>query len=61
MLIYECRMPVPLNWNGRAAQAPTIADSEWQKHRETICQLRPLMKLNVLVAIMARDHNFSAT
>ncbi len=50
-----------LNWNGRATQAPSITESEWEKHRPVICQLRPLMSLDCLKDIMERDHNFIAS
>lgn len=50
-----------LNWNGRASQAPPIADSEWEKHKEVICQLRPMMTLESLMVIMTRDHGFTAS
>jgi Clr5 domain len=50
-----------LNWNGRATQAAPIADSEWEKHKTVILHLRPLMTLECLMVIMARDHNFTAS
>ncbi|KAF7512771.1 hypothetical protein GJ744_000338 [Endocarpon pusillum] len=50
-----------LNWNGRATQARSITESEWEKHKPVICQLRPLMSLGCLMNIMERDHNFTAS
>lgn len=48
-----------LNWNGRAPQAAQIPDAEWENHKAVICLLRPLMTLEALMVIMARDYNFT--
>ncbi|ERF74445.1 hypothetical protein EPUS_03883 [Endocarpon pusillum Z07020] len=50
-----------LNWNGRAPQAAQIPDAEWEKHKDVIVLLRPLMTLEALMVTMARDYSFTAS
>ncbi|KAF7512767.1 hypothetical protein GJ744_000334 [Endocarpon pusillum] len=50
-----------LKWAGRAPQAPTIPDSEWEKKRTIICQLRPSMTMERLIEVMASQYGFKAS
>lgn len=52
---------ITLNWNGRAPQAPSIPDSEWEKHKALICELRPTMTLDRLIEVMAERVGFKAS
>lgn len=52
---------VTLNWGGRAPQAPRITDSEWEKYKALICELRPAMTLDALIEAMAEREGFRAT
>jgi Clr5 domain len=50
-----------LRWSGRGPQAPSIAESTWEEHKDLICQLRPTMTLARLMEVMASRHNFKAS